>query len=129
MKRFSYHQTNHIWIESCYAADLYTHLTYNSYPPTPTQHIKWGGGGGEDGDVMYMNACYCNILVRVFYYCLFITVLHSSSWWVCKLGPHCFSSYTWSTSTLFLIIHMIKVPVLINSNSPISNVLNDFTES
>lgn len=116
MKRFSYHQTNHIWIESCYAADLYTHLTYNSYPPTP-MHPTHEMGWGKDGDVMYMNACYCNILVHVFYYCLFITVLHSSSWWVCKLGPHCFSSYTWSTSTLFLIIHMIKVPVLINSNS------------
>lgn len=95
-------------------ADLYTHLTYNSYPPTPmhpTHEMGWGRG--RDGDVMYMNACYCYILVRVFYYCLFITVLHSSSWWVCKLSPHCFSSYTWSTSTLFLIIHMIKVPVLI----------------
>lgn len=93
--------------------------------PHPTHEMGWG----KDGDVMYMNAWYCYILVHVFYNCLFITVLHSSSWWVCKLGPHCFSSYTWSTSTLFLIIHMIKVPVLINSNSPISNVLNDFTES
>lgn len=113
MKRFSYHQTNHIWIESCYAR-RFVHTSYNSYPH-PTHEMGWGRG--RDGDVMYMNACYCYILVHVFYYCLFITVLHSSSWWVCKLGPHCFSSYTWSTSTLFLIIHMIKVPVLINSNS------------
>lgn len=114
MKRFSYHQTNHIWIESCYAR-RFLHTSYNSYPMHPTHEMGWGRG--RDGDVMYMNACYCYILVRVFYYCLFITVLHSSSWWVCKLSPHCFSSYTWSTSTLFLIIHMIKVPVLINSNS------------
>lgn len=113
MKRFSYHQTNHIWIESCYAR-RFVHTSYNSYPH-PTHEMGWWRG--RDGDVMYMNACYCYILVRVFYYCLFITVLHSSSWWVCKLSPHCFSSYTWSTSTLFLIIHMIKVPVLINSNS------------
>lgn len=114
MKRFSYHQTNHIWIESCYAR-RFLHTSHNSYPMHPTHEMGWGRG--RDGDVMYMNACYCYILVRVFYYCLFITVLHSSSWWVCKLSPHCFSSYTWSTSTLFLIIHMIKVPVLINSNS------------
>lgn len=92
MKRFSYHQTNHIWIESCYAR-RFVHTSYNSYPH-PTHEMGWGRG--RDGDVMYMNACYCYILVRVFYYCLFITVLHSSSWWVCKLSPHCFSSYTWS---------------------------------
>lgn len=96
-------------------ADLYTLIQLLPPYPHPTHEMGWGRG--RDGDVMYMNACYCYILVRVFYYCLFITVLHSSSWWVCKLSPHCFSSYTWSTSTLFLIIHMIKVPVLINSNS------------
>lgn len=115
MKRFSYHQTNHIWIESCYARRFVHTSDIQLLPPYP--HPTHEMGWGKDGDVMYMNACYCNILVHVFYYCLFITVLHSSSWWVCKLGPHCFSSYTWSTSTLFLIIHMIKVPVLINSNS------------
>lgn len=121
---YQYFQSSDKENEEVFISPNKSHLNWVMLCPQICTHI-WH----KDGDVMYMNAWYCYILVHVFYYCLFITVLHSSSWWVCKLGPHCFSSYTWSTSTLFLIIHMIKVPVLINSNSPISNVLNDFTES
>lgn len=115
MKRFSYHQTNHIWIESCYAR-RFVHTSYNSYPPTPTQHMKWAGGGmGMLCIWMHDTVTSWYVFFITVYLSRYFTVPHDE--YVTKLSPHCFSSYTWSTSTLFLIIHMIKVPVLINSNS------------
>lgn len=56
--------------------DLYIYLIYNFYFFI-FMYLIYEMGWGKDGDVMYMNVCYCNILVYVFYYCLFITVFYS----------------------------------------------------